>query len=311
MTAITRFRAIIGLLVLLIIGYSGLWYTAAFRAQKNLAQTLSSWRDTGLQVEHGAIKLAGFPYRFLLTLSNVSVATRAEGLVFKSDQMTLISHLWTPDHWIAEVVGMRGSIADGAFAFEEDFAQASYRVHSGDRLVVKVDSNGSDDFRWINAHGLPKPEAWTLLIGKDNSEQEAQSGLYEKRTIEFRLYAERNGAVIDIAGGVSGPPVYDWSRSELTQWRNEGGLLEVDAMTWNAPGMQLSLNGDATLDDMYRPLGSATLSLKGWEAFTKLAPTIGLLPQETAPETLSFTVQNGIIQIGDQTIGRVTPFFRP
>ncbi|WP_262693846.1 DUF2125 domain-containing protein [Kordiimonas aquimaris] len=305
-----KFKAVIGTLVLLIIGYSGLWYTSAFKAQKDMTATLSMWRDSGLVVEHKSVELSGFPYRFVLTIPDVLVGTREDGLIFDSQSVTLISHLWTPDHWIAEATNTRISLASGAAVFEEGFMQASYRIHGGDKLVIKVDSAGSNDFNWINKTNLPEPDAWTLLLGFDESETESKSGLYEKRTLEFKFYGEKNGDTIDVTGGISGPPVRDWTPSQLAVWRDEGGLLAIDNLVWQAANMNLKMNGDITLDEIFRPLGSASVVINDWDTFTKLAPRIGLLPEEIAPDQTSLTLQNGLIQLGDQTIGRATPLFK-
>ena len=305
-----KFKAVIGTLILLIIGYSGLWYTSAFKAQRELTATLSKWRDSGMLVEHKAVKLSGFPYRFVLTVPELTVSTRAKGLVFDSQSITLISHLWTPDHWIAETTDTRVGLGNGIIVFEEQFIQASYRIHGGDKLVIKIDSAGSNDFRWVNETSLPAPDAWTLLLGFDKGETDARSGLYEKRTLEFKFYSEKDNSSLDITGGLSGPAITDWTPSQLAVWRDDGGLLAVDAFTWQAEGMTLTMNGDVTLDEMFRPLGSAATTIDNWDTFTKLAPTIGLLPQENAPDQASLTIQNGLIQLGDQTIGRVTPLFK-
>ena len=305
-----KLKALVGTLILLVIGYSGLWYTSAFKAQKDLTATLSEWRDSGLQIEHKAVQLSGFPYRFVLTVPDVLIATRQDGLVFDSQSVTLISHLWTPSHWIAEATNTRIGLADDAFVFEEQLMQASYRIHGGDKLVIKTDSAGSEDFKWISETSLPKPDAWTLLLGFDESDTESRSGLYEKRTVEFKFYGEKDGATINITGGVSGPPVRDWTASQLAVWRDEGGLLAVDDLIWQANDMTLKLNGDVTLDELFRPLGSASVTIDKWDTFTKLAHGIGLLPTDTPPNQTPLMIQNGLIQLGDQTIGRAKPLLK-
>lgn len=305
-----RFKAVVGTLIVLIIVYSGLWYTSAFKAQKDLTAMLNNWRDSGLQVEHKAVELSGFPYRFELTVPNLFVATREKGLSLDTKSITLISHLWTPGHWIAEATNTRVGLADGSLAFEEGLMRASYRVHEGNRIVVKIDSAGSQDFRWINDSTLPKPTAWTLLLGRDNSETNERVGLYEKRSLEFKFYAEKDSATVDISGGVSGPDIKDWSTLELANWRDQGGLLAIDSFAWNAGDMSVQMSGDVTLDEQFRLLGSAALQIEEWSMFAELVQTIGLLPLADPPAQTSLTIQNGLIQLGDQTIGRSIPLIK-
>lgn len=299
MPGIFKFRTVAITLLLLALGYVALWYTVGFRIQKAMTATLSGWLDRGLAVDHGAINLSGFPYRLVLEIDGLRVATRERGLGVAGNRLTLVSHLWTPDHWIAQIEGAEVTIANGAIAFEEDFVQASYRLHDGDKLVIKLDSAGAQDMRLQNPEGVPQLEQWSLLLGKDYSEPATQGGLYEKRTLEFRFFAQSPGATLELAGGVSGPALGDWTRSELGAWRDEGGLLEVDELTWRTPNLVMTANGDVTLDNEFKPLGSATLNTSDWAAAAKTLRPYGILLNRSMPEKTALMMQNGSALVGD------------
>ncbi len=302
MSGVYKLRAIITTLVLLALGYTALWYTVGFRTQKAAAATLSGWFDQGLDVEHGKITLSGFPYRLILEIDGLAVSTRRPGLKLETGTLVLVSHLWTPDHWIAQANEVTTVLGRGTIAFTEDFLQASYRVHAGDKLVIKIDSDGAKDMALRSPGGLPQLDAWSLLIGKDNGGGTANSGLYEKRTLELKFYAQTGKDTLEIAGGISGPGIRDGSVEQLSSWRDDGGLLELDDLKWNVGSNVVTLNGDVTLDENFKPLGSAALNVKDWGEFKKSMAGLGVSVGNAPINGAALMMQNGSAILGDRKI---------
>jgi len=302
MSGVFKLRAVITTLVLLVLGYTAMWYTVGFRMQKSVTTTASSWLDQGLDVSHGKTTLSGFPYRLVLEIDGLRVRTRQRGLDFRTEKLVLISHLWTPDHWIAQANKVSVGLGRGIIAFDEDFVQASYRVHTNDRLAIKIDSNGADDMTLHAPEGVSPLDNWSLLLGKDNGDDDGASGLYEKRTLEFKLFAQRGENSLDITGGISGPGIRDWSISELGNWRDNGGLVELDALSWTTGGATVSANGDLTLDENFKPLGSAALTVTDWSVFTKSMAELGLPVGDQPAGDTALMLQNGSAILGDQVV---------
>lgn len=302
MSGVFRLRAIVTTLVLLALGYTALWYTVGFRTQKAITTTLSGWLDQGLAVEHSKITLSGFPYRLVLEIEGLNVRTRERGLDVGAEKLILISHLWTPDHWIAQANGFSANLGRGIIAFEEDFVQASYRIHPGDKTVIKIDSAGADDMTLQSPGFAPQLDAWSLLLGKDNSDSPDGGGLYEKRTLEFKYYAQRGTSTLDLAGGISGPGIQDWSERQLANWRDEGGLVELDALAWSSGGATITANGDITLDETFKPLGSAAISVTDWPAFRKSMGEMGISVGTQPTGDMALMLQNGAAILGSQQI---------
>ncbi len=305
-----NFRTIVTMLVLLALGYVGLWYTVGFRTQKLVTATLSGWLDTGLRVKHGDIKLSGFPYRLVIEIDDLDVATRQGGLEIASERLTLVSHLWTPDHWVVQAAGNQIALADGGVSFFEEFLQASYRMHDGNKMVVKIDSAGATDMRVSSPRNVPALTQWSLLIGKDYSDDAASGasvGLYEKRTLEFRMYAESGGGTLEFMGGISGPGVKDWSQTELGVWRDEGGLLEIDNLTWKAGPLELLASGDLTLDEAFRPLGSASIKANDWREAQKRLTAFGVGLPASLPAETALMLQNGAVLVEGNDVLSLPP----
>ncbi len=305
MPGLVNIRTVITSLVLITLGYVALWYTVGFRTQREIAGTLASWLDDGLSVNYGDIRLSGFPYRLVIEVDDLDVSTRDGGLAFQSEQLTLISHLWTPDHWIAQSAGNQISLADGGISLFEEFLQASYRLHNEDKLVIKIDSAGASDMRLRSPAGLPKLSQWSLLLGKDYGETPTSGGLYEKRTLEFRFYADADGSILEFTGGISGPSVNDWSAGQLATWRDEGGLLELDDLMWKTGELSLQATGDLTLDENFKPLGSASVSVSDWQTAKRLLAQFGADVRAGAPEETSVMLQNGAALIDGEVVRRL------
>lgn len=283
-----QLKYVVGVMFVVILVYSGLWYTAAFEAEKQTAATFANWRDKGLLVEHGKITHGGFPYRITVTVEDLDFSTRAGGLALAVQELTLVSHLWTPQHWIAEAKGVKGSAAKEATQFADGFLHASYKMHEGGRIVIVVNSRTLEDFALSSLLGqdAPKLKDWELAFMLDPTKSEAESGLYGGRFLNFKVSGRTEERQLEFAGGISGPVVKDWNSKELANWRDEGGLIEFDTIDFMAPGGRVKGNASLTLDERFRPLGSASLIRSGSADLKPLMAGLGF-------EKIRVTAENG------------------
>ncbi len=312
----TKLRALAGLLIVGIILYSGLWYTSAFQAEKDAAARLSVLRDRGLRVDHGKIKLSGFPYRIVLTIDGLQIRTRGAGLDFGAESLTLVSHLWTPGHWIADAQAVQLSAADGALRFTDGLVRGSYRIHKDGTTVIATDTVSADDFTLESAFGvktLSGLDRWQLFLRLPDAQPVANNGLYESRFLDFKLVLSANKREFMAEGGLMGPTISDWTTTELGAWRDGGGLLEIDKLTFTADNAALTGNASLTLDDAFRPLGSASLQVSGSETITTVLKDIGIptgggLPQNSdSGDPLSLMLQLGTASVNGQPLMPLSP----
>jgi hypothetical protein len=313
----TKMRALVGLIFIAILVYSGLWYTSAFKAEKATAALLADLRDKGLKVDHGKIKLSGFPYRFILTIDGLSVRTRADGLNFGAESVRLISHLWTPGHWMADGDKVTVALADGALKVSDGYMRASYVRHSDNQAVIVVDSLDTDDFSVEAAPGIDSPTTlknWQVFLRYDGT-AEPQGGLYEKRFLDFKLVLD-NGNHMELMGGVLGPVIKDWTAEELGRFRDEGGLLEFDSIDFAIRGARMKGNASLTLDETFRPLGSASLAVAGGPALADYLKGFGIETGDTLTgmgdkaANLSVMAQTGFLSIDNGTVMALKPLIK-
>lgn len=307
-------RALLGLVFIAILVYCGLWYTAAFKAEKTAARELAALRDKGLQVEHGKIKLSGFPYRIVLTIDGLSIETRGPGMDFGANSVTLISHLWTPGHWMLEGREVRAAFADEGVKFTDGYMRASYKKHADKQAVIAIDSLETDDFLLEAAPGLKEPMSlknWQLFLRYDGT-AEPTDGLYEKRFLDFKLTLD-SGNRLELMGGIMGPPLLDWTRKALGTWRDAGGLMEFDSIDLAVRGARVKGNASLTLDEDFKPLGSASLAIAGGPALAEYLTGLGfesassLTDMGTQAQSLSVMAQMGQLNIGASPIALMEP----
>jgi hypothetical protein len=313
----TKLRALVGLIIVAVIVYSGLWYTSAFQAEKDAAARLAALRDEGLRVEHGKIKLSGFPYRMVLTIDGLSVRTRGPGLNLGAESVTLISHLWTPGHWLVEAANVRLEAFDDTVRFTDGMISGSYRARDNGTTVIVLDTLSAEDFALEAAPGATRVtslEKWQLFLRtRDTSEAEA-SGLYEERYLDFKLTLSGGGVDFSVEGGIMGPIIRDWTAEALGVWRDAGGLMTLDRFSLSRGNAALSGDASLTLDETFRPLGSASLHVRDGEAIGKalenavgLEVTPALKQAEGGGDPVSLMLQMGSVTIDGQQLMPLKP----
>jgi len=262
---INHLRYVVAVMIAGVLIYSGLWYTAAFQAEKDVAAKLAQWRDQGVRIEHGRIEHGGFPYRITVLVEDLRIKTRSNGLGFSSEALMLVSHLWTPNHWIAEASGVKGSFAGGSTRFSDGFMQGSYKLHGNGKTLIVVNSRGTDDFTLQRLLGRTPPaiDSWELAFWLDNSAQKQESGLYGARFLDFKITGGAATTSLELRGGISGPALTDWEKDTLAEWRDEGGLLELDTIKYRGKNIQAAGSASFTLDAGFRLLGSISLEQAG------------------------------------------------
>jgi len=310
----TKMRGILGVLVLAVLVYSGLWHTTAFQAEKQAATTLAGWRDLGLRIEHGKIKLSGFPYRMVLTIDGISLRTREAGLDFGADSVMLVSHLWTPGHWVAEARNVKALFAGGALEATDGYMRSSYRRMKDGGARIVVDSLSTEDFSLVAAPGLQPGvslENWELYLRNNPTTGANGDGLYENRFLDFKLTFETKTQRFDTEGGIMGPPVTDWTKASIGSWRDAGGLLELDKISLSGDGGALTGNASLTLDETFRLLGSASLQVSEKDALGALLGVFGRqttsVPAGTVAEQVSVMMQMGTLTINGEPIISLMP----
>jgi len=308
-----QMKVVTGILFLAILVYSGLWYTAAFDAEKMTTKKFALWRDAGLLVEHGKIEHGGFPYRITVNIKNLKLSTRARGLQFAADDILLVSHLWTPGHWVAEAHRVKGGLIQGSSQFAAEKLIASYRLHDDGKIVIVVAPDTGKKFTLPRLMGKSGPtvSAWQLFLQYGGTDRPRNSNLYGERFLDFKITGQTPSSQLEIMGGISGPVIKDWASNQLANWRDAGGLLELDAIEFSSASGKTKGSASFTLDERFRPLGSASLIQAGDSKLADIIDGLGLRAQRTrfvsANGPISIMFQNGHVSLDGSKIAELKP----
>lgn len=306
-----QLRLMIALMFAGILIYSGLWFTAAFDAEQKATALFSTWRDQGLQVEHGKITHGGFPYRITVTVEDISVKTRQRGLDFSAKELVAVTHLWTPGHWVTEAHGVEASLARGSVRFTDNFMHASYREYEDGMTVIAIAPNSTDDMTLLSFFGKEQatPDDWHFYIRLGGEGSNTESSLYGTRFLDFKFMAKSGTTNFETLGGFSGPAVRDWSKKELAHWRDEGGLVELDSIDFSVAGGRTKGSASLTLDQDFRLIGSANLFQNGNSHLHHLFNALGVeslgLGVSTGPASLM--LQHGTVRLNGEPLAALEP----
>ncbi|UTW58493.1 DUF2125 domain-containing protein [Kordiimonas sp. SCSIO 12603] len=307
---VKQLRLAIAVMFVAILVYSGLWFTAAFQAEKDTVALLSSWRDQGIQIEHGNISHSGFPYRIAVEIEDFDLRTRSRGLDIHTDQMVLTTHLWTANHWVAQISGLEAKFADNTLAMRDGALNASYKLYEDGQRVIAIDSLLTNDLNIDRFFGTVPPQLTSLqlFLRFGDTDKQAKEGLYGERYLDVKLVASTDITSLEATGGISGPIIHDWNKRELENWRDEGGLMEFSIIDIRSQGGRVRGNLSATLDENLKPLGSASMTVNGGENIQKLLRTTGINPAIIPSSgALNIMLQNGRYSSGTDAAGQLKP----
>ncbi len=312
---LNQFRIIVGIGFLFILGYSALWFTVAFDLEEQTTTTLAGLKHTGIKVDYNDISLSGFPYRIVIEVSDLTIAGRYNEYTYSSEATELVTHLWTPNHFIIQAEKLRASILNEQLKISDNYARASLRYTEDKKIIIAADSYTTDDLSIIQAPDILQTlsfNEWQVFLRLHESPPTSASSLYEDRFADFKIVLNGNKGDIEAIGGVSGKPVTNWNDTELSTWRDSGGLLEFDALNFSLGGAKLEGNGSLTLDEDLRLLGSIgfttrrKLTDQHYARLNRYLKANHIENYTITPQSLrtplGFTLQNGKIAIDNLTL---------
>lgn len=314
--------------------YTGVRHTSALNAERALIAQFADWQDQGLFIDHGKITESGFPYRIVITIDRFSIKDRNKGFNLKAKQLSIVSHVWTPNHWLVTAKDLKAALADGNIRFTDETVTASLKYDDSDNLAIAIDSLGAEDFEMTKSPYTKQPvymKNWFIsaVLPKGNLDQRSvdNTGLYEATIADFRINIDgvkigsgeqpyQKLQSLGLLGRLTGTKINSWTSSELTDWSNGGGLVEFNniQMAWGKA--TASGSGSFSLDESMMPLGSLTLSVNGGDVMANYLANAGyssrrilrdIFPAAGQTNDVSFMMQNGFIQAGNQQLGTLSP----
>lgn len=267
---------IVGGLAVAAAGYTGYWLVAAGEIGERIEAWAEVQRARGLEVESAGTRVAGFPLRFDVTLSEPRVRDTENGWGWEAAALRARMRPW--DFGEVTVFPDRHNVLrvrDGS-----EWRRIDWRTDDG-RLVLRLDGTRRVHGAALELRGVSVEGVWRRGAARVESLR-ASGALAEggEGDEAFRVIlamrdlalpddlGEELGetlAFLDIDARVVGPLGGGERAGEaVVAWRDAGGTLELDdfRVRWGPLGIES--NGTVALDGEMRPTGALTADIIGY-----------------------------------------------
>jgi len=279
----TKFKLLIAIVLIVIVGYTAAWFYGANQIGNELDQLALA--NTSPQVTCSTRSVSGFPFRYDVTCTNAVVVEGDHQVSINNFKATV--RIYSPTHVIA--------FADSPIFWRDDFTgserelefsslQLSARLNWG--LDVERVSAVAEDLKLsdslIGSIELANAKAIEAhLIATQNTEKGLQAFFRITDANHIDLATQSANLAIELEATNIERNVTSWQYPNiLRQWQSDAGELVVHALDFSAKDMRFTANGAVHLDANGQLNGQVTTQSKGLvelfdpDAYGILAPTI-------------------------------------
>ncbi len=334
-----RIKFLVGTVLLLVAGYSYFWYSLAEKAEQTTLDWIenSESRFEGVKAFVGDVSVSGFPYRIVVEASSFNAEIPAgrvgtQPVSLNVPQVSVVFQPWEPNHAIIMTDyfdAVVGSLRDPDLSINFDGVRSSV-ILNAETLELSNFSVVMDRITWYpdaqqQEEGTSTLEEAQFHLRRETGIPEDQFGfdLPVNRGIYFKA---ANARIQEFASTILGPNADELvveallhaneqpnlTREGLATWRDEGGTLSIRTFEYGTAASKVSMSGDVTLDENFKPLGAFDANVTGIGAmFAQLAEneeldevTRAMLRGQAQSETmpgeipLSISMQNGQLYLG-------------
>lgn len=271
----------VALLFAIAAGWSAFWFVARSTVNTAVGTWLAREAAQGRQWSCPDRDIAGFPFRFELTCTNLAFSgTTPEGPVAGSlPRLAAVAQIYRPQHVIFEATGpLKVAKTDGTadLTFDWKLLDASVIAagRSLDRVSVVIDQPT------LTVAGTAVTPLTLTANSLESHLRRDPSRPVEEDTYDFTLafdgasvppldalLATSTSVKLALDAKIShARPFAAQSRAaELEAWRQAGGRINIMRLAADKGAQRLEARGDLGLDDAHRPQGTIDASVAGLE----------------------------------------------
>lgn len=292
----TRYVLIAGMAVVTValVGYSAAWYRLANQVRSNVEAWASERNASGLETGFRSLAIDGYPFSLRLFVDRpvAAIGRATQPWRWEGDGVHVIAKPWAPNRFEILPIGEQRLVGPTTIVFRAADGMAELNLDDDGRsgeldlelsgLTIRVGNDPEPIRAEVVSLNLERPtptpgqKAALLFFALD------AGGIYAPRAARGPLGADIERLLID--GNV--PDVPNASQAEIssiTDWRDAGGVVEVESLELRWSGLQLSGVGTVTLDDEMRPLAAFSARVRDYGRTLDAFVDKGILtPREAA-----------------------------
>lgn len=320
-----KYVILLMLIALLLAGWSAYWWMASRWLMAQVDEELGDWRTHGYGVEYSGKELAGWPYRFALTVEDLQITAPSGKDDWKLQQPILIVHAmaWDLSHLIVEAQG--GTLlhlqTGRDLRLEHKMARASLILDHGD--LSRFSSQLMEPVLYMGT-GATADMADRVEVHVRPGEDDNQRKVY-LRMDRLRGPVSPFSQAVDLRGELR---VLGWNelinQRDLKAFRAAGGTVKFDDVTLLTDTAMAGVSGQLQIDengfakgelktafdkpgDMIKALDKNRIGEDGRDALRLLVLTVGNVEHIS----LGFRFKNGRIYTGPFKLMRTMPVIPP
>jgi hypothetical protein len=228
---------LVACILLVAAGYGLYWNFLAGQFRDGLERWAEVRRAEGYKVDYGPVEVAGFPFwlRVVMGQPVLSKSGEKQSWNWRGPALTISARPWRVTHTKAQAPGRHlVTVTTQARVRTLDINAGSLNV----------------SLKWAVSSGLPLE---MRIEGKDISYRSAPVAGLGRRTETLSLHAE-----------VTGTPPKSLGAAVMSQWRDDGGTVEIRSLNVRHGPMEIDGDGTIALDGDLQPQAAFSMGVRGF-----------------------------------------------
>lgn len=275
-------RALLWVTVGLAALWGGYWWVGSRGVEQAVLGWMEAQRAQGVEVRHDGLAVGGFPNRFDLTLTGLSVTDPARGLGWSTPFAQVFAMTWKPWHLIAALPGGQTvTLPDQSLTLDGDKIMASLVLTPGSDLALSETVASADAVVLTSSLGW-QVRAARIVVSTRAEPTAANTHRLGLQATELRpdpqiaraagLSETLDTAHLDARASFSAP--LDRHAAQ-TRPRLTGLSLDTARLGWGS--LQIEASGRLEADASGHAAGEIVLQVEDWPALPRLLVAMGLI----------------------------------